>query len=103
MNLTKSEIMLILAGLKNLDEFEKAAVDQAMACVRDMPESKVTAQPFAKELKKRIARERVEFAKEHGLQIGEGLLEKTCYVVDKDGGEWYVPLRIVMEVYGDGD
>lgn len=101
MDLTKSEIMLILAGLKNLDEFEKAAVSQAMACVRDMPESKVTAQPFAKELKKRIARERVEFAKEHGLQIGEGLLKKTCYIVDKDGGEWYVPLRIVMEVYDD--
>ena len=101
MALMKREVLWILNDmLPHLDKWEKQAVEQAISCVKKLPEEKVDAEPFTYDDERRAIRERAELAEAHGLKVGYDLLEYTVYVRDDNGGgEWFVPVKKVLEVF----
>ena len=101
MALTKREVLWILTDmLPYVDKWERQAIEQAISCVQKMSEKEVNVEPFTYDDERRVVRERAELAEAHGLKVGYDLLEYTVYVRDDNGGgEWFVPVKKVMEVY----
>lgn len=105
MALTKREVLWILNDmLPYVDKWERQAIEQAISCVQKLPEKEVNVEPFTYEDERRAVRERAELAEAHGLKVGYDLLEYTVYVYVRDdngGGEWFVPVKKVLEVFDE--